>query len=147
MKKLILLFLLPLVSLAANTRDTYRLCLNASNKLESPADRDAEKINCFNQSRVRKSVDTCVGLARVLEHTSASDSLVLGCINDNIFRMKMDECVSTAKKLYYSENRDKALWTCIENNPVKRTRCKIITDEMTFPHNRNVALNYCLMKN
>jgi len=140
MKNLLLLILLPLISLAANTRDSYRICLNASNKLESPADRDTEKINCFNQSRVRTSVDACLNLARVLEHTSASDSLILGFINDNILSLQMDECVSTAKKLYYSENRDKALWSCLESHPVRHTRCKRITDEMTFLHNRNVAL-------
>ncbi len=147
MKNFLLFILLPLVSFAANTHDTYRMCLNASNKLESPADRDAEKINCFNQSRVRTSVDSCLSLARVMEHTTSSDSLVLGCLNDNILRIKIDECVRTAKKLYYSENRDKALWSCLENHTIKRTRCKTISDEMTFPHNRNVALNYCLMKN
>lgn len=147
MKNILLVFLLPLLSLAANPRDSYRMCLNASNKLESPADRDAEKINCFNQGRAKKSVDLCLNLARVLEHTTASDSLIVGCINDSIFKMKIDECVGTAKKLYYSENRDKALWMCIENISFKRSRCKSITDEMTFPHNRNVALNYCLTKN
>lgn len=147
MKNILLFFLLPLLSLAANPRDSYRMCLSASNKLESPADRDAEKINCFNQGRAKKSVDLCLNLARVLEHTTSSDNLVVGCINDNIFKMKMDECVATAKKLYYSDTRDRALWTCIENISVKRSRCKAITDEMTFPHNRNIGLNYCLSKN
>lgn len=147
MKSLLLFFLLPLFSLAANQRDTYRVCLSASNKLESPADRDTEKIDCFNQGRVRKSMDACLKLARVLEHTSSADSLILDCINDNILKMKIDECVGTAKKLYYSENRDKALWQCLENHPVKRNRCKSVSDEMTFPHNKSVALNFCLMKN
>lgn len=152
MKNLLLVLILPFISLAANQRDIYRTCLDASNKLESPADRDAEKINCFNKTyqkkeTEKKSIGVCLKLARVLEHTSSSDMLVINCINDNIFKMTLDECIGTAKKLYYSDNRDKALWSCLEDQPVKRSRCKSIADEMTFPHNRNVALNFCLGRN
>lgn len=139
--------LLPLLSFAMVARDGYQQCLNSSNKLESPADRDSEKIKCFQMSRHKTSIDTCLNLSRVLEHTNSSDSLILLCLSENIVKIKMPECISTAKKLYYSENKDRALWMCLENKPVRSSKCKEITNEMTFPHNKNTAFNYCLLKN
>ena len=147
MKKLILTLLFPILSFATVTVDSYQSCLNASNKLESPADRDAQKVVCFNKGSVKKTLDTCLGLARVLEHTTTSDSLIMSCLSDNVLQIKVSTCLDTAKKLYYSENRDRAIWMCIENKPVKKSKCKEITDDITFPHNKNVVLNYCLMKN
>ena len=147
MRTLILTLLLPLLSMAIIPRDGYQQCLNASNKLESPADRDSEKIRCFQISRHKTSIDACLNLARVLEHTSSTDSLILSCLSENIVKIKMPECVSMAKKLYYSDNRDRALWMCLENKPVRNSKCKALANEMTFPYNKNVALNYCLLKN
>ncbi len=153
MMKFILTLLLPLFSIASVPVSKYQSCLNLSNKLESPAERDAEKILCFNQfnrggrSQIKKSMEACLGLASVLEHTTASDSLILSWMSDNILDVKMSECISVAKKLNYSDTRDKALWMCIENKKMRRSKCQDVTDEMTYPHNKNVALNYCLMKN
>lgn len=148
MKLWILLILAPMLSFAVVQRDSYQICLNSTNRAESPADRDAAKVDCFNkQVRAKRTVDTCTKLARVLEHTSASDALILDCLADNILKLKLSECVATAKKLTYSENRDKALWSCIENRRATINECKGIVQEMTFPHNKNVALNYCRMNN
>ncbi|MBL7544929.1 MAG: hypothetical protein JNL11_14015 [Bdellovibrionaceae bacterium] len=141
-----LIFLLPLISFAANTRDTYRTCFNASNKLESPADRDAEKIHCFN-SLPRRPMNLCLNLAGVLEHTSTSDALILDCISTNILKMKIETFLETTKSLHYAESKDKAIWTYLEHHAVQSSQCKRITDKMVYPHNRNVALNYCLLRN
>jgi hypothetical protein len=147
MSRILLTILFPLLSFAMVPVDSYKSCLNASNKLESPADRDAEKVLCFNKGPVKKTLDTCLSLARVLEHTTASDSLIMSCLSDSILQIKVTTCLDTANKMYYSENRDRAIWMCIENKPVKRSKCKQITDDITFPHNKIVVLNYCLMKN
>lgn len=147
MKKTFLIALLPFVTFAIAPNSKYQSCLDASNKFESPADRDGEKVDCFNRGRIRKSLSTCLNLARILEHTSTADSLILSCLSENISELKLADCLGTSKKLYYSENRDKAYWMCLENKPIGRSQCKEITDKMTYPHNRNIALNYCLMKN
>lgn len=147
MKYLMLYLLLPILALAANPRDRYRLCLDSSNKLESPADRDAKKVECYKNGQARRSIPLCINLARVLEHTSASDTLILDCLSDNILRVKFDECVNTAKKIHYAETRDRALFLCMENHPIRATRCRSFSEELTYPHNKAVALQYCTMKN
>ncbi len=145
--KILLGLLLPFLALAIVPREGYQNCLKATNKLESPADRDAEKIECYNSDRAKKSVDRCVGLAKVLEHTSTSDLLLLSCVSENLSKMNVSECVNVAKKLYYAENRDRAIWICVENKPMKDSKCREVTNEMTYPHTKSVALNFCNSRN
>lgn len=147
MKYLMLFVLLPILALAANPRDRYRICLDGTNKLESPADRDSKKIECYRNGQARKSVPLCLNLARVLEHTTAADSLIMECLADNVLRIKFEDCVSTSKKLHYAESRDKALFMCMENHPIRSSRCRGFSEEMTYPHNKAVAYQHCMMKN
>lgn len=147
LKLWILMLLLPIMSLAIAQRDTYQICLNSTNRMESPADRDAQKVECYNnQARAQRTIGVCIKLARILEHTSASDTLLINCLSDNILKITIDECVATAKKMIYSENKDNAIWMCLENHAVRRNSCKKISEAMTFPHRKAAALNFCLTK-
>lgn len=137
-------------SIAANlnaTGESYNHCLNQSNKLQNPYERDTKKVLCFQKHRHILNINSCTSLSTRLEYTYIADELLGSCID--YFGNTADRCTQIAKNMHYGENRDQGLWTCIQLKSIKnvRTACLTIAKNMTLPHNKKRAYDFCLYEN
>ncbi|MCK6597282.1 MAG: hypothetical protein L6Q37_02875 [Bdellovibrionaceae bacterium] len=142
---LILLLTLSSISFSATPlfESTYKTCLIKSNQLNTPNDRDTEKLNCFNKFKKFLSLNSCTSLAGVLEYTQNKDKQLFSCIDLN--RMNVNSCIDLSNKMIYAENNDALRWTCIQNlkNLRKQSECLKLAKNMRLPHNRITAVQYC----
>jgi hypothetical protein len=125
----------------------YQQCLQHSNKLNNPFDRDQRKITCFR--KFNKSLDTqaCISLSKKMEYSSMGDELLQDCTV--YFGNSARECVKLSKSMNYGEARDASLWNCIRMESVLNSKkaCQAVAANMIFPHNKNHALALCAYQN
>lgn len=129
------------------SKNDYQFCLQQSNKLNNPYDRDQRKISCFRKFNRHLTSNSCTSLAKRLEYSSMSDELLQDCIG--YFGNSANDCVKISKSMNYGENRDAGLWSCLNLNAVKnvKKRCLEVANNMIFPHNKNHAIAFCTYQN
>ena len=144
------LILFLLLSLSCTTfsatpilQSTYKACLSRSNQLETPNERDAEKLSCFQKFKKFLPLNSCTSLAPVLEYTQNTDKQLFSCIDLN--RLSINNCLAISNKMIYAENNDALIWTCIQNlkNVRRQKECTKLAGNMRLPHNKITAVQYC----
>lgn len=129
------------------TMKDYQLCLNHSNKLNNPYERDQKKINCFDKFKKNLNTSSCIALSKKLEYSSMAEELLENCLG--YFGQSPNECLRLSRNMTYGESKDAGLWSCLSLESTKKSKktCLQIANNMTLPHNKNRALELCLYQN
>lgn len=125
----------------------YQVCLNHSNKLNNPFERDQKKISCFARFKKTLNVTSCISLSKKLEYSSMSEELLSDCLE--YFGSSPNECLRLSKSMIYGESKDAGLWSCLALESTKQSKktCLQMAGNMTLPHNKNRALEFCMYQN
>lgn len=138
-------------SLVTTTEKTlandYQLCLQHSNKLNNPFERDQRKVTCFRKFSKSLNTQACISLSKKMEYSSMADELLQDCTG--YFGNSANECVKLSKNMNYGEARDSSLWNCIRLESVLNSKkaCQAVAANMIFPHNKSHAMAFCVYQN
>lgn len=142
------LFAASLVKTSEKTASNdYQQCLQHSNKLNNPFDRDQRKITCFRKFNKNLNTQACISLSKKMEYSSMADELLQDCTS--YFGNAASECVKLSKSMNYGEARDASLWNCIRLESVLNSKktCQSVASNMIFPHNKSHAMAFCAYQN
>ena len=142
----LILCLLPELSVAQATTPpapaVVHCQVSAKNDLARDQ-RDAQRMECLKQSKVKLSIPVCLKIASSMEYSTAAEEARLYCLQT--FVQTAQQCFAITKTMEYPDSGDESRWDCLRRfaKSLSKKQCLKAADQMSYPANADRAEEFC----